>query len=257
MRPSTATYLGVFVLAAASLTLLIRLESAPRFEDGRRVYRFACWGADKEIRELEALIEPINARATDFRIRLVPIPSDYNTKLCTMIAGDTAPELFYLSQEHVAAFAAQGALLDLTDLVEQDRQGATDLDSYYPSVLEQFRWQGRLYGLPWIAQPVVLYCNVDAFVAAGVELPDRNWDWEKFVAAGKKLTRDTNGDGRIDQWGFILNGWPPYQMWVWQNGASRRNRPLWQHAPTRPSSSHSTKAAASCRHSRSLRCRQR
>ncbi len=224
MRLSTATYLAVFVLAAACLTFLIHLESAPRFEDGLRVYRFACWGADKEIRELEALIAPINARATDFRIRLVPIPSDYHTKLCTMIAGDTAPELFYLSQEHVAAFASQGALLDLTDLVAQDRQGATDLDSYYPSVLEQFRWQGRLYGLPWIAQPVVLYCNVDAFVAAGVELPDRSWDWEKFVAAGKKLTRDTNGDGRIDQWGFILNGWPPYHRKLRRHGAHCETR---------------------------------
>ncbi|MHC4717959.1 MAG: extracellular solute-binding protein, partial [Planctomycetota bacterium] len=120
MRPSTAAYLAVFVLAAACLTLLIQRESVPATEDGRRVYRFACWGADKEVRELEGLIETINARASDFRVRLVPIPSDYYTKLCTMIAGGTGPDFFYLSQEYAAAFASQGALLDLTDLVERD-----------------------------------------------------------------------------------------------------------------------------------------
>jgi len=219
MRLSTWAYLAVFLVAAAALALLVRAASAPRVEDGRRIYRLACWGGERETRELTALVDGINARATDFRIKLMPIPSDYQTKLCTMIAGGTAPDFFYLSQEHVAAFAAQGALLDLTELVDSDDQDVTDLSTYYPSVLEEFRWKGRLYGLPWIAQPVVLYCNVEAFRQAGVPLPDGTWDRARFVREGRRLTRDTDGDGRIDQWGFVLDGWPPWQMWVWQNGA--------------------------------------
>ncbi len=65
---------------------------------------------------------------------------------------------------------------------------------------------------------MVLYCNAELFRRFGVALPDGRWDWDAFASAGRQLTHDTDGDGRIDQWGFIINGWPPYQMWVWQNG---------------------------------------
>lgn len=189
------------------------------------MYRFACWGAAEELRELkEKVIGPLNAEAASFRVELIHIPSDYRTKLCTMIAGGTPPEFFYLSQEYVTAFAAQGALLDITELVDQDGRGTCDLEDYYPSVLEQYRYRGRLYGLPWIAQPVVLYCNVRLFRQAGAPLPDRSWDWRRFVEVSKALTTDTDGDGRIDQWGFIVNGWPPVRMWIWQNGAELVDR---------------------------------
>ena len=220
MRFGTLTALVGFVLAAAGLVISIAGVSSDRTAGGVREYLFACWGSASETQELQTLVvDPINARSGDARVTLVPIPSDYHTKLCTMIAGGTAPDFFYLSQEYVPAFAAQGALLDLTERISRDTDEVTDLASYNQSVLELYRWRGRVYGLPWIAQPVILYCNARMFRQAGVALPDASWDWQKFVAAAKALTKDTDGDGRIDQWGFILNGWPPVQMWIWQNGA--------------------------------------
>jgi len=214
MRASTVAYCLLGAAAAVGLVVSARRAGPPETAEGRRLYRFACWGAAQELRELkERVVGPVNAEAEDFRVELVHIPSDYRTKLCTMIAGGTPPELFYLSQEYVATFAAQGALLDLTELVAQDGRGACDLKQYYPSVLAQYRHGGRLYGLPWIAQPVVLYCNARLFRQGGVALPDRSWGWQEFVQAAKALTRDTDRDGRIDQWGFIVNGWPPVRMW--------------------------------------------
>ncbi len=222
MRRSTLAYAVVLVAAAIGLVVSARgLRQARRAPGGKRVYRFACWGAAREMDELRRLvIDPLNARAGEFEVRCVPIPSDYYTKLCTMIAGGTPPDFFYLSQEYLPAFAAQGALLDLTDRASGDGEPVTDLDTYYPSVLARYRHDGRLYGLPWIAQPVILYCNAKLFRQGRVALPDRSWDWNRFLAAARQLTRDTDGDGRTDQWGFIVTtGWPPPQMWVWQNGS--------------------------------------
>ncbi len=221
MKAGTLAYLALLVAAAGGLVYSAMHAGPAERRDGRRVYRFACWGAAEEMRELRSrVIDPINASAEDYRIHVVSIPSDYNTKLSTMIAGGTPPDLFYLSQEQVAAFADQGALLDLTDLAAAHPDGPADLSGYYPSVLEQYVRKGRLYGLPWIAQPVILYCNRELFRDAGIALPDGSWDWDRFVAAGRKLTRDVDGDGRIDRWGFIVNGWPPVQMWIWQNGGN-------------------------------------
>jgi multiple sugar transport system substrate-binding protein len=219
MRTTTAILFAAFLLGVGALTASIRLASSRRDGD-RREITFACWGAVKEVGELQKLVvDPINERNRHFRIRVLPIPSDYHIKLTTMTAGGAAPDLFYLPQEYVRAFAAQGALLDLTDRVARDEDPVTDLSTYYPSVLAPFRHADRLYGLPWIAQPVILYCNRTLFERAGEPLPDSTWDWARFVRASRNLTRDTDGDGRVDQWGFIVsNGWPPMHMWIWQNG---------------------------------------
>ncbi len=206
--------------AVAALVASARRTSRGPAPSAEPEYLFACWGAAEEIGELrELVIDPINAADEGFRIHLMPIPSDYHTKLSTMIAGGTAPDFFYLSQEYVAAYAAQGALLDLSPMVAGDADPVTDLEEYYPEILRPFRIDGRLLGLPWIAQPVIVYCNVELFRRAGVALPRDDWRWEDFASTAEALTADTDGDGRTDQWGFVLNGWPPVQIWIWQNGA--------------------------------------
>jgi multiple sugar transport system substrate-binding protein len=219
MRRSTWVYLALWLLSAALLAWSVSRAGRSTHRDGKRVFRFACWGAAEEIAELRAkVIDPINASSDRYEIRVLPIPSDYPTKLKTMIAGGSPPDFFYLSQEAIASYAAQGALLDLTPVVESSSDPVLDLCDYYPGLLRPCRRDGRIWALPWIAQPVILYCNVDLFAQARVELPDENWTWEDFVRAGRKLTGDRDGDGRIDTWGFACNQWPPVEIWIWQNG---------------------------------------
>lgn len=131
------------------------------------------------------VIGPINELQDQYEVQVIAIPSDCRTKLVTMMAGRAAPDLFYLSQEHVQAFASQGALLDLTERIA---------GSDHPVI-----------GLPWVAQPVIVYCNADLFRRAGVALPDGRWDWAQFVQTARRLTLDLDGDGRTDQWGFVIN----------------------------------------------------
>jgi len=220
VRLSTILLTAALVAAAAGLVVSARRAGPDAAGSGQREYLFACWGAVEEITELRRLvIDPINAAGEGFRIRLMPIPSDYHTKLSTMIAGGTPPDFFYLSQEYVAAYAAQGALLDISGLVAADADPVTDLEEYYPEILRPFRIGQRLLGLPWIAQPVIVYCNAELFRRAGVALPGEDWRWEDFLRIARALTADSDGDGRTDQWGFVLNGWPPMQIWIWQNGA--------------------------------------
>lgn len=56
-----------------------------------------------------------------------------------------------------------------------------------------------LYGLAYN-----MYYNPKMFKEAGIETPPATWD--EFVADAKKLTKDTNGDGKPDQWGFTAAG---------------------------------------------------
>lgn len=163
-------------------------------------------------------MDPINSEQSEFEIIHEPAPADYYTKVQTGLAGGTAPDLMWLSQEYIAGFASRGALLDVTDLVAGSDLPAGAVDTYFPDVIKTARYEDRLYGLPWIAQPVVLYYNPALFDAAEMEYPDESWDWDTFLEAAKALTLDDDGDGVPEQYGFSLNGWPPIHMFIWQAG---------------------------------------
>jgi multiple sugar transport system substrate-binding protein len=178
----------------------------------------ATWAGADEAKELQAVIDKINAANSDFEIVHQASPADYYTKLQTQIAGNTAPDLMWLSQEYIANYADNGAILDLTDLVGAlSDMPAGDLDDYYPGSLAVSKYNDRLWGLPWIAQPVMLYYNVDAFTTAGLTPPDESWTWDTFKDAAKKLTLK-DASGNVTQYGTAFNGWPPIHMFIWQAG---------------------------------------
>ncbi len=57
---------------------------------------------------------------------------------------------------------------------------------------------GHTYQIPWKTNPIMVQYNVTMFEEAGIhEFPKT---YSEFIEAAKKITRDTNGDGRVDQW---------------------------------------------------------
>jgi multiple sugar transport system substrate-binding protein len=95
-----------------------------------------------------------------------------------------------------------------------DRLGQGRAD-YFPVMLDTFSCGGRLYGLPKDSSAAIMFYNAEMFEKNGVPAPSAEWKWTDLLRAAKALTRDTNGDGRVDQWG--LNA-PAWHWFVWQNG---------------------------------------
>lgn len=181
--------------------------------------RLTTWAGEAEGKELQELVlDKINASQTEYAIVHEPAPADYLIKVQTSLSAGTGADLMWLSQENIAGFASRGALLDVTDALAASDQLAANVSGYFPDIMKTAIYQDRVYGLPWISQPVVLYYNPALFDAAGIAYPDNTWDWAKFMDVAGSLTKDTDGDGTTDQWGFTANSWPPIQMFIWQNG---------------------------------------
>ncbi len=72
--------------------------------------------------------------------------------------------------------------------------------------MEQHRSpDGHFYQVPWKGNPpIMLAYNVNMLREAGVD-PASLRTYSGFLSAAKKLTRDRDGDGRIDQWMIYLN----------------------------------------------------
>ncbi|MGH2533547.1 MAG: ABC transporter substrate-binding protein [Thermomicrobiales bacterium] len=175
--------------------------------------RLATWAGAEEAAELQGVIDRVNAEATTFEIISEPQPAEYYVRLQTTIAGGTAADLYWLSQEFIANYADNGALLDITERLAGSDQPAAQLDDYFAPILQTAQYDDKTWGLPWISQPVVLYYNPELFAAAEVAPPDESWTWDTFKEAATALT-----DPAAGVYGVSFNGWPPVQMFVWQNG---------------------------------------
>jgi len=110
--------------------------------------------------------------------------------------------------------------IDIYDLIEQDAIVAFDdiitsdedkawLESFYPALMENGRFNGKTWGIPFQRSTIVMYYNKDAFRDAGLDPENPPQTWEELAAMGKKLTND-------DRWGVMIpsTGYP-----YWMFGA--------------------------------------
>jgi len=77
---------------------------------------------------------------------------------------------------------------------------------FSPQQLKTATVDGKLIALPWFGDVRPLIYRKDLLQAAGVPEPTGSWTWDEFLTYAKKLTRDLNGDGIIDQYGFGTSG---------------------------------------------------
>lgn len=191
--------------------------------------KLATWAGVDEAKELQGLIDKLNAASTTYTITQESSPSEYWTKVQTTIAGGTAADLLWVDQEHLPDLASKGALLDITNQLSTSQAPAAKLDDYFDAAIKAYKYQDKYYGLPWIGMPVMLYVNLDYLKDAGIdEAKINDWTWEDFQNACIKLTKDANGKTadasdfdatNVKQYGFsVVPGWPPVQQFIWQAG---------------------------------------
>ena len=109
------------------------------------------------------------------------------------------PDVFHYESAVIVDFALRGYLADLKPYISDTMQEDI-LDVFWDSVT---RSDGSVVGIPFIAESFIILYNRDLLAAAGVQPPtsEKPWSWSDLMAAARTLTRDTDGDGDIDQWG--------------------------------------------------------
>ena len=173
---------------------------------------------------VDAAVEDLNATEPPaYRLTALALETD-SAKWSQLViemqsAGATSVDLLAVHLGDVPALQANQALLSMESYHRRER--SLDLDDYYRPVLAAHSWQDRLYALPFIASPLVMYYPPDLFAAANLLPPSADWRWDDLVVTASALTRDLDGDGRTDQWGYLqLPGSPLSVQYIWQNGGA-------------------------------------
>jgi ABC-type sugar transport system permease subunit/ABC-type glycerol-3-phosphate transport system substrate-binding protein len=126
------------------------------------------------------------------------------------MAGDTAPDVFYVNFRQMTNYIEQGFCRPLDDLIAKNPEV---LHRVKPKVLEVLKsYDGRIYAIPYIQYGMALYYRVDFFREAGLDPHKPPRTWEEFYEYARRLTRPEKG-----RYGFLFNGAPEGKAWHWMN----------------------------------------
>lgn len=175
------------------------------------------WATDLELEGEQRIAERFAESRPGVVVIVESIATNYGEKLVTAIASGVPPDVFLLDAPDIPAFVERGLVLDLAPYAS--RVGY-DTTTVFPEVLATFRQDRELYAFPKGFSPLVVYYNRALFDSLNVAPPPPDdWTFEEFLTTARALTRDANGDGRIDIHGVNfprqLYEWVP---WVWSGG---------------------------------------
>jgi multiple sugar transport system substrate-binding protein len=180
---------------------------------------YSIWGDPAEIKNQQAVVDAFHTANPKITVKVTV--SDWDTywdKLQTGIAGGDAPDVFAMDGPLFPDYQSREVLLDLKPFIDRD---GYDLGQLADQAVKDFTTTGGQFGLPRDLNVIALFYNKAMFDAAKLPYPDDTWDWTKLVEVAHKLTIDSNGDGKPDQWGFYTETSDMENYWsslVWQNG---------------------------------------
>ena len=187
------------------------------------------WGDNDEIAIVQSLVDAFEAEHPGIRIKRLHA-SDYPTKINTMFAAGTPPDLFYLPAEEVPKFAGMGLVAPIDDLIANDivETGEDWFAEFFPIIVDAYRFdegvigKGSLYGIPKDFTPLLMYANLQLFQRAGVDVPYDGWTWDEFDAAMKKISALEDPNGEV--YGAVLSSWAlVLRDIIWSHGGDYFN----------------------------------
>ncbi|MFG6384590.1 MAG: extracellular solute-binding protein [Lachnospiraceae bacterium] len=156
---------------------------------------------------LEDAIKIFEEKYPNVKIEYVSgiLKEDYTEWLSEQLLSGNAPDIFFVLSEDFNDFAEIGALKDLEVLIEQDKE--FHREKFYSSAYEYGQYNETQYALPYECAPKLMFVNKTILDREGLKIPNNEWDWNEFYKICEKVTKDTNGNGIINQFGVIGYTW--------------------------------------------------
>lgn len=173
------------------------------------------WSLDSDRgKVVQTLVTDFMAANPDIRV-VIKDSGVKNEVFITEVLSGSAPDVVMFGEDGVMLFGPQDAFLDLTPYVEAwDEAKRGD---FYESVWGFGGYEGKQYGIPWVAHSMALIYNKGMFAAAGLDpdKPPATWD-ELYEYATALTSGEQYGYGLVGKQGHDM-AWSWYNF-VWQNG---------------------------------------
>lgn len=153
------------------------------------------------------IIQEFNTKQDQIKVEAKYVPfADFKKQLSVGASAGELPDIVILDNPDHASYAAMGIFADITDRF--------DVSTYYPGPVNSCTLDGRLYGVPFGSNDLVLFYNEDMLAEAGCEVPTT---WDELLDVAKKTTKN-------NVYGFAHcalqneEGTFNFLPWVWSTG---------------------------------------
>ena len=130
-----------------------------------------------------------------FKGTVYPYEEMHDKLMMAALSGVGSPDLCNVEIGKLGFFLRGSTIpfYDVSDVVEPYENELLKLRT------DLYTFEGKLYGIPTHVAAGFIFYNTALFEELGLD-PDDIVTWDDFIEMGKKITRDKDGDGKIDVW---------------------------------------------------------
>ncbi len=165
---------------------------------------------------LGELVEKFNKTNPDIYVRSINMGNytALSQKVMASIQTGNQPDLAQAYEAWISNMIDGDVIVPIEDLIAEDEDfGKEDLQDIYPVFINSNTMNGRLVSFPFNKSVRVQYYNKDILFQNDLEPNKPPKTWSEFREYCKKLTQDTDGDGKIDQYGTTMK----ISAWQFEN----------------------------------------
>ena len=130
---------------------------------------------------------------------------DYSEWLTQKMLKGEMPDVFMALSNDFDKMVSLGMLENLDDLIQADH--TFESDKYFSTALAYGEREGSQYALPFETVPTLMFVNKTLLNKEGFAVPESDWTWDNLTRICERVTKDTDGDGKIDQFGTYNYDW--------------------------------------------------
>ncbi|MEH1864399.1 MAG: ABC transporter substrate-binding protein [Nostoc sp.] len=178
--------IAIAIIACQSL----QLPSKPLASTAVSIKLSGWGGSPIEQKLLRQVLREFEVQHPTIKVKYEVISDQYMDVIKTRLVGEAAPDVFYLDALEAPFLMSQNVLEPLESYITPE----FDLTDFEDTLLDSFKYQNHIYGLPKDYSTLALFYNKKAFAAAGLSNPPTTWD--ELRNYSKQLT------GKLNKYGF-------------------------------------------------------
>jgi multiple sugar transport system substrate-binding protein len=171
-------------------------------------------GADED-NLLQSIVNTFNKTHPSIKVNYAVINGDYPTAMTARFAARNPPDVFYVDSSFAQPWASQGVLQPLDSYIKSSK---FDTSKFYPSLLNAFKVNGKIYGFPKDWSPLAMEISKGMLGKVGGKAPTT---WAQLKAVAQKMAAQNVVPGGKPI--CLSADWARLLPFVFQNGGSLTN----------------------------------
>ncbi|GFE70061.1 ABC transporter substrate-binding protein [Chroococcus sp. FPU101] len=160
----------------------------------------------------QKLLDQFNQQNSDIQVEAFYVgQSDQQLpKILTAVVGKQPPDLLWYTPQLTSQLVELDAIVPLENWLNNSPLKAEII----PSLFETMELDQKIYSIPFATNNTAIFYRPSLFEKAGIKTIPQTW--KDLQQAAEKLTKDLDGDGKIDQHGMLLSlGKEEWVVFVW------------------------------------------